>query len=77
MKNWKNSLCFFYDEEKLVRSKTRMDKHKKILFDNKNPLLLRSDSYFTKMIILRSHEKVFNSGLEATLSNTRMKYIRL
>ena len=50
-----------------------MDKHFKFVFDNKNPLLLRSNSYFTKLIILRSHEKVFHSGLEATLSNVRMK----
>ena len=57
-----------------VRSKTRMDKHLKFVFDNKNPLLLRRNSYFTKLIILRSHEKVFHSGLEATLSNVRMRY---
>ena len=35
---------------------------------------MRSNSYITKLIILRSHEKVFHSGLEATLSNVRMKY---
>ena len=57
-----------------VRSKTRMDKHLKFVFDNKNSLLLRSNSYFTKLIILCSHEKVFHSGLEATLSNVRMRY---
>ena len=51
-----------------------MDKHLKFVFDNKNPLLLRSNSYFTKLIILRSLEKVFHSGLEATLSNVRMRY---
>ena len=44
------------------------------MFDNKNPLLLRRNSYFTELIILRSQEKVFHSGLEATLSNVRMKY---
>ena len=62
----KNSLDLFYDEEKFVRSETRLDKNLKFVFDNKNPLLLRSNSYFTKLIILRSHEKVFHSGLEAT-----------
>ena len=51
-----------------------MDKHLKFVFDNKNPLLLRRNSYFTELIILRSQEKVFHSGLEATLSNVRMKY---
>ena len=71
---FKNSLDLFYDDEKCVRSKTSMDKHLKFVFDNKNPLLLRSNSYFTKLIILRSHEKVFHSGLEATLSNVRMRY---
>ena len=54
----KNSLDLFYDDEKFVRSKTRMDKQLKFVFDNKNPLLLRSNSYFTKLVILRSYEKV-------------------
>ena len=70
----KNSLDLFYDCKKFVRPKTIMDKHLKFVFDNKNPLLLRRNSYFTKLIILRSHEKVFHSGLEATLSNVRMRY---
>ena len=70
----KISLDLFYDDEKFVRSKTRMDKHIKFVFDNKNALLLRSNSYFAKLIILRSHEKVFLIGLEASLSNVRMKY---
>ena len=56
-----------------VRSKNRMDKHFKFVFDNRNRLLLRIDSYFSKLIILRSHEKVFHTKLEATLSNVRMK----
>ena len=43
----KNSLDLFYDDEKFVRSKTRMDKHLKFVFDNKNQLLLRSNCYFT------------------------------
>ena len=71
----KKFIRFFFDDEKFVRSKTRMDKHLKFVFDNKNPLLLRSNSYFTKLIILRSHEKVFHSGLEATLGNIRMRYL--
>ena len=49
----KNSFDLFYDDKKFVRSKTRMGKHLKFVFDNKNPLLLRSNSYFAKLIILR------------------------
>lgn len=60
----KNSLDLFNDDEKFVTSKTRMDKRLKFVFDNKNSLLLRSDSYFTKLMILCSHEKVFHSLLE-------------
>ena len=52
----KNSLDLFYDDKKFVRLKTRMDKHLKFVFDDENPLLLRSNSYFTKLIILSSHE---------------------
>ena len=58
----------------VVRPKTRMDKDLKFVFDNKNPVLLRRNSYFIKLIILSSHEKVFHSRLEATLNNVRMRY---
>ena len=51
-----------------------MDKHLIFVFDNKNPLLLRRDYKFTKLTILRSHEKLSHSGIEATLSKVRMKY---
>ena len=40
----KKFIRFFFDDEKFVRSKTRMDKHLKFVFDNKNSLLLRSNS---------------------------------
>ena len=53
----KNSLDLFNDDEKFVTSKTRMDKRLKFVFDNKNSLLFRSNSYFTKLILLRSHTK--------------------
>ena len=69
-----NSLALFFDEENLIRSKTRIDKHLKFNFDTKNPLILQNDSHFTKLVILRSHDKVFHCGLEATLSNLRLKY---
>ena len=51
-----------------------MNKHSKFVFDEKNPLLLRGNSYFKKLIILHSQENVFHSGLEPTLSNVRMEY---
>ena len=40
----KDYLDLLYDDENYTRSKNRMDKHLKFAFDNKNPLLLRSDS---------------------------------
>ena len=55
--NLKNSLDLFYDDEKFVRLKTRMNKHLKFVFDNKNPFLFRNKSYFTKLITLRSLRK--------------------
>ena len=36
-------------EEEIVGLKTRMDKHLKFVFDNKNPLLFESGSYFTSV----------------------------
>ena len=40
----KNSLDLFFGDKKYFRSKIRMDKQLKFVFDNKNPLLFRSNS---------------------------------
>ena len=69
-----SSLNLFYDNEQLIRLNTRLNRSTKLHYENKNPLLLRRDSHFSKLIVLRSHEQMFHSGVESTLSNIRLYY---
>ena len=43
-------------------------------YQRKFPLLLRNNSYFTKLIVLDSHEKVFHNGVDITLNFIRATY---
>ena len=64
----------FYDNEQLIRLNRRLNRSTKLHYKNKNSLLLRRDSHFSKLIVLRSHEQMFHSGVERTLSNIRLYY---
>ena len=68
------SLNLFYNKSELFRSQTRIDRCLKLDYKTINPLLLRKESYFTKLIVLRAHENVFHSGLESNTANVRLKY---
>ena len=70
----KHSLNLFYDEQSLLRSKTRHWELDKLDINRKLPVLLRSYSNFTKLVIMDSHEKVFDSGINSTLNFLRNKY---
>ena len=67
------SLNLFYNKSELFRSRTRIDRCLKLDYKIINPLLLRKESYFTKLIVLRAHENVFHSGLESNTANVRLK----
>ena len=67
-----SSLNLFYGNKQLLSLNTRLNRSTLLHCENKNPLLLRRDLYFSKLIVLRSHEQMFHSGVESTLS-----YIRL
>ena len=43
-------------------------------YSNKFPILLRSQSHFTMLIILKIHERTYYSGVRVTLSNIRELY---
>ena len=49
-----NSLALFYDEENVLHSNIRTDKHSELNFETKNLPFLRNSSDYTKMVILRS-----------------------
>ena len=43
-------------------------------YTNKFPILLRSQSHFTILVILKIHEGTYHSGVGVTLSNIRELY---
>ena len=58
----------------LIHSKTRFSELTEMSYERKHPLLLRNNSYFTKLIVLDSHEKVFHNGVDITLNFIRATY---
>ena len=71
----KVSLKLFVDALGLLRLKGRFE-NAALHYDEKHPLILRSleNSFFTKLIILDSHERVLHHGIETTLSDVRSKF---
>ena len=71
----KVSLKLFVDTLGLLRLKGRFE-NAALDYDEKHPLILRSleNSFFTKLIILDSHERVLHHGIETTLSDVRSKF---
>ena len=60
------SLNFFYGNKHLIRLNTRLNRSTQLHYESKNPL-------FSKLIVLRSHEQMFHSGVERTLNNIRLR----
>ena len=71
--NLKKSLRLFTDDSGLLRLKGRFG-NSDLSFEEKHPLLLRSDSYFTELLISNAHSTVKHSGMEATLNQLRLRF---
>ena len=71
----KVSVKSFVDTLRLLRLKGRFE-NAALDYDKKHPLILRSleNSFFTKLIILDSHERVLHHGIETTLSDVRSNF---
>ena len=71
----KVSLKLFVDTLGLLRLKGRFE-NAALDYDEKHPLISRSleNSFFTKLIILDSHERVLHHGIETTLRDVRSKF---
>ena len=69
----KLTLNLFCDDKGLYRSGTRINT-KKLQFLQKQPNLMRSDSYFTKLLISKCHEDVQHCGIESILNKLRQNY---
>ena len=68
-----DSLYIFVDNSRIVRLRGRFE-NCALNYDERSPALLRSDSYFTYLLILHAHENVFHQGIEAMLNYTRSKF---
>ena len=69
----KLALNLFYDEKELYRSNTRVNPGK-LKYFQEYPILLRSNSHFTRSFILQCHEDVHHCDLENTLNRVRCGY---
>ena len=58
----KHSLRLFFDEENLLRCRTRISSDKTLKYGIRFPALLQRSSNFT---ILHHHDKVYYCGVEA------------
>ena len=70
----KVSLNLYSDQFNLFRSKTRMNNVNDIYFRKSEPVLLRNDSYFTKLIIENIHEDVHHSSIASALKKLCSKF---
>ena len=70
----KHSLNLYFHENDILRSQTRINQTKCVVLQESQPILLRSNSYFTELAVLKCHNKVKLSGLESTLNRIRCKY---
>ena len=70
----KNFLNLYYDKNSLIHSKTRFSELTEMSYERKHPLLLPNNSYFTKLIVLDSHENVSHNGVDITLNFIQATY---
>ena len=60
--NVKNSLRLYYDEKEILRLNIRISNVENFNYDKKFPILLRNDSHFTQLFILKVHEEHYRCG---------------
>ena len=65
----KYSLKLFCDKDSIWRLKTRLNQVITFSYSNKFPILLRSQSHFTMLVVLKIHERTYHSGVGETLRN--------
>ena len=70
----KCSLKLFCGKDSIWRLKTRLNQLITFTYSNKFPILLRSQSHFTMLVILKIHERTYHSGIGVNLSNIRELY---
>ncbi|XP_028403430.1 uncharacterized protein LOC114526129 [Dendronephthya gigantea] len=71
--NLRGSLNLFEDKDGLLRLKGRFA-NSRLKYEEQFPVLLRSDSHLTKLIIWDAHESTMHHGVESTLARVRKTY---
>ena len=71
--NIKQQLDLFIDEHNILRLKGRFEKSL-LEYAEKYPIILRSYSHFTKLIVLAAHERVKHLRLGGTLNELRSRF---
>ena len=69
----KKSLNLFTDNQSVICWRSLLPDIEKFHFDQSHPVLLPSSNYFTKRLILYTHNKVSRAGVESTLTELRLK----
>ena len=71
----KLNLNLFCDDKGLYKSNTHINTKKLQFFSiPKEAILLRSDSYFTKLLVWKCHEDLNHCSVESTLNKSRKIY---
>ena len=70
----KRLLNLYFDENDILRSETRINQIKGVVLQESQSILLRSNSYFRELIVLKCDNEVNYSGLESTFNRTIWKY---
>ena len=70
----KRLLNLHFDENDILRSETRINQIKGVVLQESQSILLRSNSYFRELIVLKCDNEVNYSGLESTFDRTIWKY---
>ena len=67
----KHSLSLNFGKNNISSSQTRMNQIKGVVLQESHPVLLRWNSYFTELIVLKCLKEVKHSGLDNTLNRIR------
>ena len=71
--NVRASLNLFDDKDGVLRLRGRFA-NSKLRYEQQYPVLQRSDSHLTKLIIWDAHEATMHNGVESTLAGIRRRY---
>ena len=70
----KSSLKLFIVDNGILRCRSCLCEAENLSFNHCNPIYIRHEEHFVKLVILKAHNHVCHSGVESTLNQLRTKY---